>query len=35
MNRLGTTIIVATHNDSWVRRHPAAELRLDGGRLVA
>jgi cell division transport system ATP-binding protein len=35
MNRLGTSIVVATHNDSLVARHPARELRLDQGRLVA
>jgi cell division transport system ATP-binding protein len=35
MNRLGTTVVVATHNDRLVARHPAPALRLDGGRLVA
>jgi cell division transport system ATP-binding protein len=34
MNRLGTTVVVATHNDSLVSRHPAAALRLGAGRLV-
>jgi putative ABC transport system ATP-binding protein len=34
MNRLGTTVVVATHNDALVARHPAAALRLDHGRLV-
>ena len=34
MNRLGTTVVVATHNESLVARHPAAELRLDHGRLA-
>ena len=34
MNRLGTTVIVATHNDGLVARHPAASLRLDAGALV-
>jgi cell division transport system ATP-binding protein len=34
MNQLGTTVVVATHNDLLVARHPAAELRLDHGRLV-
>ena len=34
MNRLGTTVVVATHNESLVARHPAAELRLDHGRLT-
>jgi cell division transport system ATP-binding protein len=35
LNRLGTTVVVATHNDALVARHPAAALRLDRGRLVA
>ncbi len=34
MNRLGTTVIVATHNDVLVQRHPAPALRLSHGRLV-
>ena len=34
MNRLGTTVIVATHNDALVARHPGQSLRLDHGRLV-
>ena len=34
MNRLGTTVVIATHNDSLVARHPAPALRLDHGRLV-
>lgn len=34
MNRLGTTVIVATHNEGLVRSHPAAALVLDGGVLV-
>ncbi len=34
MNRLGTTVIVATHNDALVARHPGQALRLDHGRLV-
>jgi cell division transport system ATP-binding protein len=35
MNRLGTTVVVATHNEALVRRHPGRSLRLDQGRLVA
>ncbi len=35
MNRLGATVIVATHNDALVRRHPGRSLRLERGRLVA
>jgi cell division transport system ATP-binding protein len=34
LNRLGTTVIVATHNESLVRRHPAGALVLEEGRLV-
>ncbi|MBB2200299.1 cell division ATP-binding protein FtsE [Gluconacetobacter tumulisoli] len=31
---LGTTIVVATHNDGLVRRYPSHELELAHGRLV-
>ena len=34
LNRLGTSVVVATHNDALVARHPAPALRLEGGRLV-
>jgi cell division transport system ATP-binding protein len=34
LNRLGTTVVIATHDDSMVARHPAPTLVLDGGRLV-
>jgi cell division transport system ATP-binding protein len=34
MNRLGTTVVVATHNDALVARHPAPALRLSRGQLV-
>src|SRR3954449_1239869 len=34
MNRLGTTVLVATHNDALVGRHPAPALRLSQGRLT-
>ena len=34
MNRLGATVIVATHNDALVARHPAHTLQLHGGHLV-
>lgn len=34
MNRLGATVVVATHNDSLVARHPGPALRLEEGRLV-
>lgn len=33
LNRLGTTVVVATHNDALVARHDAPSLRLDSGRL--
>ena len=34
LNRLGTTVVVASHNDALVARHPAPALRLEHGRLV-
>ena len=34
MNRLGATVIVATHNDGLMQRHPARSLRLHEGRLI-
>ena len=34
MNRLGTTVVVATHNDALVARHPAHTIRLLDGHLV-
>ncbi len=34
MNRLGTTVLVATHNESLVARHPARALLLEHGRLI-
>jgi len=34
MNRLGTTVVVATHNVALVGRHPAPALRLEHGRLA-
>jgi cell division transport system ATP-binding protein len=34
LNRLGTTVIVATHSMAMVDRHPARALVLDDGRLV-
>ena len=33
LNRLGTTIVVATHNAALVARHPARALVLNEGRL--
>jgi cell division transport system ATP-binding protein len=34
LNRLGTTVVVATHNDTLVARHPGPALRLEAGVLV-
>ena len=34
LNRLGTTVVVATHNDALVAHHPAPALRLEHGRLL-
>lgn len=34
LNRLGTTVIVATHSMKLVDRHPARTLALQDGRLV-
>jgi cell division transport system ATP-binding protein len=35
MNRLGTTVVLATHNEALVARHPAPALRLEQGRIHA
>ncbi|MBX6375465.1 MAG: ATP-binding cassette domain-containing protein [Acetobacteraceae bacterium] len=34
LNRIGTTVVVATHNEELLARHPAQVLRLEAGRLV-
>jgi cell division transport system ATP-binding protein len=34
LNRLGTTVVVATHNESLVQRHPSPSLLLGEGRLL-
>jgi len=34
LNRLGTTVVLATHNEPLVARHPAPLVRLEQGRLV-
>jgi len=34
LNAMGTTVIVATHNDALVQRHPGRALWLERGRLV-
>jgi cell division transport system ATP-binding protein len=33
LNKLGTTVVVATHNESLVARMSRPQLRLEGGRL--
>ncbi len=33
MNRLGATVVVATHNEALVARHPGPAIRLESGRL--
>ncbi len=33
-NRVGVTVVVATHDQSWLARHPAGVLRLAHGRLA-
>ncbi len=33
-NRVGVTVVVATHDQNWLARHPAGVLRLAHGRLV-
>jgi len=35
LNRAGTTVLVATHNEALMARFPFARLRLEGGELVA
>lgn len=34
MNRLGTTVVVATHSEDLVGQFPAPSLVLEGGRIV-
>lgn len=34
LNRLGTTVIVATHNEALVLRHPGPAIRIEAGRVV-
>ena len=34
MNRLGATVVIASHNDGLVARYPGRSLRLDEGRLA-
>ena len=33
LNQMGSTVLVATHNEALVRRHPNPALRLERGRL--
>ncbi len=34
LNRLGTTILIATHNRTLIAQYPAPALRLEAGRLM-
>ena len=34
LHRLGTTVVIATHNTALIARSRHPELRLDGGRLI-
>ncbi len=34
MNRLGTTVVIASHNDALVQRYPGRSIRLSEGRLI-
>jgi cell division transport system ATP-binding protein len=34
LNRLGTTIVIATHNMGLVSRYPAPRLDMEDGRLT-
>lgn len=34
LNKLGTTVVIATHNEGLVKRFAHSRLHLDGGRLV-
>ena len=34
LNKLGTTVVVATHNEHLVSRMPYPRLRLDNGKLI-
>lgn len=33
LNRMGTTVVVATHNETWVEKLPHRQLRIDGNHL--
>jgi cell division transport system ATP-binding protein len=35
LNKLGTTVVIATHNDGLVNRFNHRQLRLEGGALRA
>jgi cell division transport system ATP-binding protein len=35
LNRLGTTVLIATHDEDLVARSGQPVLHLDGGRLLA
>ena len=33
LNKIGTTMVIATHDTRWVDRFPAPQLHLEAGRL--
>lgn len=33
LNRMGTTVIIATHNDSWLQKLPHHQLRIEAGKV--
>jgi len=35
MNRLGTTVVIASHNEGLIQRFPHPVLHLEGGGLIA
>ena len=34
LNKIGTTMVIATHDNRWVERFPAPQLHLEAGRLT-
>ena len=34
LNRIGTTVVIATHNEGLITRRPHTVMRLDGGTLL-
>jgi cell division transport system ATP-binding protein len=35
LNKMGTTVVIATHNETLIQRFSHPRLHLDGGRLAA